>query len=486
MIIRGDSKTIPLADCSVDAVITDPPYGLSFMGKRWDKAVPSVELWREVFRVMKPGAFAAILCTPRQDCQARMILNLEEAGFVTGFTSILWTYATGFPKAANLSKLADKRAGAEREVVGVKHADRYPNGPGGSGFHGGPGEYSQVDRGPEMETTPATPEAKALDGAYAGFQPKPAVEIVLIAMKPLSEPTYLDQALDNGKGCSWLDDGRIPAVKGDPNERGHGYGFNRAGYKKGSVCNWGFNKSQGWQPSGRFPANVLSSDNVLDDGRVSKSPRSYVRNVDNGWTGDIYGDGACKEVAGSVSYNHADSGSYSRYFDLDAWFAERIASLPESVRKVYPWLIVPKPSKREKNAGLSGRRSVTVGDGRQKSIDNPFQRGETERVNSHVSVKPVRLMSYLIAIFSRPGELILDPFAGSGTTAVSARIMDRHHVGIELDPEYAAIAQSRERHAEYYDSGSMAYELSERPAEPKQDARQVNLFEGGSDEDPTR
>jgi site-specific DNA-methyltransferase (adenine-specific) len=468
MILHADSSQLPLPDCSVDAVITDPPYGLSFMGKQWDKAVPPVALWREVLRVLKPGAFAAILCTPRQDCQARMILNLEAAGFVTGFTSVLWTYATGFPKAANLSKLADKRAGAEREVVGLSGRLIAPN-PKATNYQGTQ-TFAETAEGREKSqylTAPATPEAKALDGAYAGFQPKPAFEPVLVVMKPLAEKTYLDQALDNGKGCSWLDDGRIPT--------GESLLFGSREIGNGEICGTCNPDDGGHQHvAGRFPANVLCSDNVMDDGReraVSGCAKSG--NASGAQSETCFG----QRIQGTL---HNDSGSYSRYFDLDAWWAERVASLPESVRKVYPWLIVPKPSKREKNAGLD-RAPVTVGDGRQKSIDNPFQRGETERVNSHVSVKPVRLMSYLIALFSRPGETILDPFAGSGTTAVASAIMGRECMAVELDPEYAEIAHSRALYAEKHDAGTMAFELAEQPTAPAVDPRQVDLFGGDDD-----
>lgn len=94
---------------SIDCLVTDPPYGLNFMGKHWDKAVPSVEIWKECLRVLKPGAFAFVMCIPRQDCLARMIVNLQDAGFETGFTSLYWAMASGLPKAANISKAIDKR-----------------------------------------------------------------------------------------------------------------------------------------------------------------------------------------------------------------------------------------------------------------------------------------------------------------------------------------------------------------------------------------
>ena len=118
----GDSKEIlkQLSDNSVDLIVTDPPYGYSFMGKGWDKIVIPSSTWKECLRVLKSGAFAFIMCAPRQDVLSRMIYNLQEAGFKMNFTSIYWSYATGFPKASNIGKMADKRLGKKRKIIGEK------------------------------------------------------------------------------------------------------------------------------------------------------------------------------------------------------------------------------------------------------------------------------------------------------------------------------------------------------------------------------
>jgi site-specific DNA-methyltransferase (adenine-specific) len=100
-------KNVP--DNSIDQIATDPPYGIEFMGKDWDKAVPGVEVWRECHRVLKPGAFAFVMCIPRQDCLARMIINLEAAGFKIDFTSMYWTFANGFPKPVTLARRLTRR-----------------------------------------------------------------------------------------------------------------------------------------------------------------------------------------------------------------------------------------------------------------------------------------------------------------------------------------------------------------------------------------
>ena len=123
-IIQGDSLKVlkKLEDESVDMICTDPPYGYSFMAKDWDKAVPSVKIWKECLRVLKPGGFCFVMSAPRTDVQSQMAVRLEGAGFDIGFTPIYWTYATGFPKASNVGKLVDKKLGKKRKVVGkYKH-----------------------------------------------------------------------------------------------------------------------------------------------------------------------------------------------------------------------------------------------------------------------------------------------------------------------------------------------------------------------------
>ena len=185
-----------LPDDSVDLLVTDPPYGIAFMGKHWDKALPDIGIWKECLRVLKPGAFAFVMSIPRADCLSRMIISLEDAGFRVDFSPIYWTYASGFPKAMSISKAVDKRLGAKREVVGKRqgtYADiKRDKGTGQDGLHGG--IATQRTRIESNITLPATSQAKALDGSYS-FNPKPAVEVVIVAMKPMTEKTYVGQAL---------------------------------------------------------------------------------------------------------------------------------------------------------------------------------------------------------------------------------------------------------------------------------------------------
>ena len=446
-VLQGDSLEVlkTLEDNSVDTVITDPPYGYSFMGKDWDKAVPSVEIWQECLRVLKPGAFACVMSAPRSDVQNAMISRLMEAGFRLDFTPIYWTYASGFPKAGNVAKLVEKR-------LGNKHESTYI-----------PNDLNQVYGnklgGGVTDTSfkPQSPQAKALDGSYAGFQPKPAVEVVIIAMKPLSEKTYVDQALKNGKGITWLDDCRVPTGETTKSE-GHFRKGNVVGDERTSVAAGQFGDGA-WVAGvdlskGRFPANLLVSDDVLNDGVT----RTAGKNKLEKGTGGIWKKGTNLPIGPE----YGDSGSYSRYFDLDAWVRER---LPAEQAMTFPFAIFPKASKSEKNKGLDGfelKQSAGGGGGigdykdDVNSASGKYGSEKAPSKNFHPTVKPLKLMSYLITLFSREGDTVLDPFVGSGTTVVAAKQLGRNGIGIEREAEYAEIARARVEHAKTEDDKEKA------------------------------
>jgi site-specific DNA-methyltransferase (adenine-specific) len=453
---------------SVDCMVTDPPYGISFMNKDWDKAVPDINIWKECLRVMKPGAFAFVMCSPRSDVQAEMVIKLKEAGFEVGFTPIYWAFSQGFPKAANTSLLIDKKAcmedllqklgrlptksefeeawGKWRNVIGYKGNEKNFRDLGAKtkeqeGINK-LGIGITAERTDLPLTTPRSQEAQTLAGSYLGFQPKPAVEVILVAMKPLSGKTYVDQALKNGKGITWLDDGRIP--------------YQSDNDKDGAVWGSDFNIRNmeyegGWESrgknllasnDGRFPANLLVSDNILDDGSLHKSGTiAPTNNITHPVTQGIYGKYNRRLASEQVSYG--DEGSLSRFFSLDAWYSKNIEELPDYVQRIFPFLYTPKASNSERSDGLNTFEGQTVNDGRKEDTDNPFQRGETLRKNIHPTVKPLKLMSYLITIGSRPGDTILDPFMGSGTTGVAAKMLHRNFIGFEIEGKYFEIAQER-------------------------------------------
>lgn len=457
-IVRADSSKYlkKLKSNSVDLLCTDPPYGLSFMGKDWDKSIPSKKIWKQSLRVLKPGAFAFIMCIPRQDCLSRMIIALEESGFVVNFSSIYWTYSSGFPKAQNISKAIDKKLGKKRKVVRIdeKRVAKFGRSANRTVEH--PGGWKECKRDVNI-TEPASEKAKELNGSYAGCQLKPAVEIIIVAMKPLSEKTYVEQAMKNGKGVVWSDNCRIPYKDNSDKSSAIPQGKittkdskSGVGAAVGGKNNYELNKKK-WQEEkqiGRFPANLLVSDDVLNDGRNisygnSKLPYNY--------TGNKYKvEGFIKDNSPSSPSNFGDNGSYSRYFDLDLWFERK--KLPERLQKVFPFLIEKKAAKSEKNKGLNNfpKKQMYKKDNSFNSLEilGTTAGGRLPRKNYHPTVKPIKLMSYLITLGSRKKDLILDPFMGSGTTCIAAKLLKRKFIGVELNKEYYEIAKARIKNSE--------------------------------------
>lgn len=432
-VVNGDSakelKKIP--DNTVGLVVSDPPYGYSFMGKDWDKAVPSIDIWKECFRVLKPGAFMFIMSAPRQDVLSQMIVRLAAAGFETDFTSIYWTYASGFPKAADISKLVDKKLGVERPVVGS-------TGYTGKDFadpalvaQGSMMQSQHTEERKEiMVTAPGSEQAKKLQGAYAGFQPKPAVEIIIVVMKPLSEKSYVEQAMANGKGVTWLHDCRIPYRNDEEKWEPHD---DPSGGQTSYIIP---GQRNGANDGGRFPANLLVSDDVLNDGKVTKSNiiKANPHESNRDGTALHLNTGENKWVDG-LGGGYNDSGSFSRYFDLDIW-----------AEKTLPFLLVPKPSTAEKDRGLESlENKMVMGGGGTNNYEagRKFGSIKAPKKNTHPTVKPIKLLAYLITLGSRPGDLILDPFNGSGGTGIAAKMLGRNYVGVELQLEYVAISNMR-------------------------------------------
>ena len=182
-----------MPDCSVDSIVTDPPYGLSFMGKKWDYDVPSVDVWVECLRVLKPGGHLLAFAGTRT--QHRMAVRIEDAGFEIR-DMIAWVYGSGFPKSLDVSKAIDKRAGAEREVVGETRKGAQIN---STGRYGAWGDGI-------TPTAPSTDAAKQWQGW--GTALKPALEPITVARKPLVG-TVAENVLQHGTGAINVDGGRV-------------------------------------------------------------------------------------------------------------------------------------------------------------------------------------------------------------------------------------------------------------------------------------
>ena len=422
-----------MADNSVDSIVTDPPYELGFMGKKWDSTgiAYSVELWRECLRVLKPGGH--LLAFGGSRTWHRLTVAIEDAGFDIR-DSVAWLYGSGFPKSHNISKTIDRMAGAEREVIG----SRPLTGNGKtmkSGFHqpDGSGAGETVKQEVFEFTAPATDDAKKWEGW--GTALKPAFEPVVVARKPLIG-TVAENVLTWGVGGLNIDVSRIGfADEKDIAE----YDFNNNGQNRSTKSEgdsldvheggWKVQKGEKSVPAGRWPANIILDEytaELLDEqSGISKSPKTYVRNAD-GFGQTSYGIG---ESSGKISLNFGDSGGASRFF------------------------YVAKASKRDRNEGLDelpNQLKQTQMRSANGTGDKNFEGGfnDTIQKNIHPTVKPTDLMRYLIKLVTPAGGLVLDPFTGSGSTGKAALLDGFRFIGIELTEDYLPIIEGRLQWAE--------------------------------------
>ena len=370
-------STMP--DNSVDSIVTDPPYGLSFMGKKWDYDVPSEDIWRECLRVLKPGGHLLAFAGTRT--QHRMAVRIEDAGFEIR-DMIAWVYGSGFPKSLDVSKAIDKAAGAERDVVGVredfaKRASKIRVGVSWADPELHDGSFSNPQNAGQI-TAPATPEAQQWSGW--GTALKPALEPITVARKPLIG-TVAANVLEHGTGGINVDGCRVAADDKTPAPVGHFVGSEIGptglrGERDGRADNLG-----------RWPANLIhdGSDEVVGLFPQTGASKSTPRN-----------NGEFKSVAKGrdlphVTHGHDDNGgSAARFF------------------------YCAKASKKDRDEG-----------------------------NGHPTVKPTALMRYLCRLVTPPEGIVLDPFMGSGSTGKAAMLEGFHFIGIERDADYLEIAKAR-------------------------------------------
>ena len=402
----SDDYTVHNADCldamkamepdSVDSIVTDPPYGLSFMGKNWDHGVPGVEFWREAIRVLKPGGH--ILAFGGTRTHHRLTCAIEDAGFEIR-DELSWVYGQGFPKSMDVSKAIDKAAGESPEIIGWKKVGIKDGAAGGSHSSGLKSVTAPV-------TAPVTAHAKEWDGW--GTALKPAVEPIILARKPLIG-TVAANVLAHGTGALNIDGTRIGTrtkstgvlVSGNVAMSGGNYGREPCG-----------------ETIGRWPANLLhdGSDEVMEafsafwesKSRPTKDGKAYPSENTIGL--------GLKDLRRPF---HIDEGSPARFF------------------------YCAKASKKDRDEGLDDLPLQAAGtlDG---TLDGTLHGGQVpQRRNIHPTVKPTDLMRWCCRLITPPGGLVLDPFTGSGSTGKAAILEGFRFVGCEKEAEYAEIARKR-------------------------------------------
>jgi site-specific DNA-methyltransferase (adenine-specific) len=368
-IIHGDCfdvlKNIP--DSSIDLILTDPPYGLSFMGKNWDHGVPGVQFWIEALRVAKPGAHLFAFGGTRTF--HRLAVAIEDAGWEIRDT-IMWVYGSGFPKSLDVSKAIDKMAGAEREVVDSKEV---------SDMRGGNFKTSN-GRILVNITVPATEAAKQWQGW--GTALKPAFEPITVARKPLTG-TVAENVLEHGTGALNVDGCRVPL--------------------NGEVLTM------------TRPAANPNTDTKAPQTNRSDKPFEY-RNDQGRWTANLIHDGS-EEVVGlfpETKSGKMKEGQIRTSKPLFGSKTDHIAETYGDSGSAARFFYCAKASKSERSEG-----------------------------NTHPTVKPLALMKYLITLGLPPGGTVLDPFCGSGTTALACKELGRNYICIEKELEYYQIACNR-------------------------------------------
>jgi len=384
-----------LDENSVDSIVTDPPYGLSFMGKKWDYDVPSSELWAEALRVLKPGGHLLAFAGTRT--QHRMAVNIEDAGFEIR-DMIAWVYGSGFPKSHNIGKAVDKIQGNDREEFTHKYASRRVESIKSNASH----EYG-------FDTTKKTDTKGTSPHEGWGTNLKPALEPITVARKPISEKNIALNVLKWGTGGINIDGSRVKADLSYLDSKGNDKIVDSS--KDIFVIPNRITRAEP-NATGRFPANLIhdGSDEVVGLFPDTKQGSDKKRNRS---TLGSFG------MPNDTTPEYADSGSAARYF------------------------YCAKASKKERNKGLEGFEERIVNDGRETSIDNAYQRGDSLRANTHPTVKPVKLMQYLVKLVTPEGGTVLDPFNGSGTTGIACKLENFNYVGIELDPEYVKLSEAR-------------------------------------------
>lgn len=407
-------KTLP--DNSVDSIVTDPPYGLSFMNKKWDYDVPSVELWKEVYRVLKHGGH--VLSFGGTRTYHRMVVNMEDAGFEIR-DQIMWLYGSGFPKSLNIGKAIDKIKGNERENVGFGKA--------GKGFNKIKGFGNNVNLGGDANSTWETTKGNSEWEGW-GTALKPANEPICLARKPLSEKSVAENVLKHGTGGINIDACRVD-FQNEEDKKESTLKNQHADFGTKPMTNnnvygdYSMIEPKNYDPQGRFPANIILDEEAgkLLDGQSGISK-----------TGDIkpYEQKNTDSYSGSMPsirdvYFKGDKGGASRFF------------------------YCAKASQSDRNDGLSGfdKKSSKKFDGGNFDSASTNANDRTS-LNFHPTVKPTELMRYLCRLITPPNGIVLDPFMGSGSTGKGAILEGFDFIGMELDTEYVEIAKARISHAQ--------------------------------------
>jgi site-specific DNA-methyltransferase (adenine-specific) len=425
-VLEGDCRVVmaTLDAESIDAIVTDPPYELRFMGRGWDGTGVAYdpETWKQALRVAKPGAF--LLAFGGTRTFHRMVVAIEDAGWEIR-DCLVWAYASGFPKGGDLGRAMDAKAGVERpqRLVATRTGNSERRGQGEQGA-----TYGDAHGGFTDTSEPVTPDAQKWTGWSTTL--KPAWEPIVMARKPF-RTSVAENVLKHGTGALNIDATRIPVDPNDPvkdavwTSRPSAFRDGTQGFVT-SQAEGDRNSSAETAEKGRWPANVILTDPIFDgdlDGVVGGGEVSPPKPERVGLRGGSAWHGM--ESFGSPDQEGrwpADlGGTHSRFF------------------------LIPKASRSDREPVIPG----TLREANPFDRDGPSRNFERmgsrsgPRENTHSTVKPTELMRHLVRLVTPAGGTVLDPFGGSGTTALACEAEGFPWLLIELDPESVAIARAR-------------------------------------------
>jgi site-specific DNA-methyltransferase (adenine-specific) len=472
-VINGNNIDIlkQYPDNYFDAIVTDPPYGLGkepnaeelmkdwiekgyheitgtgFMGKEWDAFIPQPIFWKEVFRVLKHGGHVLSFFGTRTYDWG--VMSMRFAGFEVR-DCIQWLYGSGFPKSLSVSKSIDKQNKTKEVNV----------------------------------TAPSTEKAKEWDGWGSAL--KPANEPIVLARKPLEKGlTIAENVLKWGTGAINIDACRV-GISDKVDMNATQKNFDKMGFS-------GAKETDGistYNPQGRFPANIILTHHedceCIGTKKVKPSNGSGKASENGGgFSKGMFGDGTSDNIGGGFTDANGEetvedwicvddcpikildeqsgilkSGAMKKSYQYTN-NGNSLGKPSGSTKQIHEsnqggasrFFYVAKASKSERNKGLDGFKIYKQEELSRKNFnsckengtigENPYLGKTAEAKNIHPTVKPIKLMQYLVRLITPPNGIVLDPFCGSGTTGVACKLEGFQFVGLEQDAEYSKIAQAR-------------------------------------------
>jgi site-specific DNA-methyltransferase (adenine-specific) len=420
-ILQGDNRLTlkNLPDNSVDAIITDPPYGIDFLGKSWDANTGALETYQECLRVLKPGGH--ILAFSAARTYHHLAVTLEQAGFEIR-DQIMWIYSSGFPKSQDIGKSIQRSMGVKETKAIPKDKQTKTAGFANNGAQ-------EKDAWSGQTTVCTDPEAQAWSGW--GTQLKPAHEPIALARKPI-KLSIARNCQTHGVGALNIDAARIQ-VEGDDTRSGGSDGWDRVEFSEAEPNKY---NGDGYVPNeqGRFPSNVIGD--IPDYQKYFYCPKVSRRERHIGF----------EQLPDAEPLNSPDQVRNHPLWDPS--IGTNAHRLKEKIRKSHDplgHLNLPDFSRKKDEDGnpVKDNSSWMYDPNGVDKIQDATTTANTNVGNNHPTVKPIELMKYLIRLITPPGGVVLDPFNGSGSTGCAAVELGMTYIGCELDPKYVEIALKR-------------------------------------------